>query len=269
MKKTDVVFVHGWGLNSRIWSTYIDLVTAHISNITVHNLDLPGYGHLASQESSSDLSILAHSCLNRAPEKAIWVAWSLGGMVALKAAMSSRARILGLQLIGTSPRFVSGVDWPSGVDLDIFQRFSDELAANYQSALSTFLLLQAGGAKSSGDFAGARALAKQAHAAVCELPDPSPETLQKGIECLAVSDLRQDLSLAAALKGLPSQVVVGSRDRVANPEGGAYLAELISAELVGVDSGHAPFLTEPQQLLDKFKRLVDDVSAQVLIDDSL
>ncbi len=246
----DIVFVHGWGLNSEVWASYIDAACEELPSIKSHNLDLPGYGSLSHLNGSSDLAVLANSCIERAPDNAIWVGWSLGGMVALKAVMMRPNIAAGLQLIATSPRFVSASDWPNGVDLTVFQRFSDALANDYQSTLATFLLLQ------SGSNNGARALAKQAQRAICAWPSPSPATLQSGIDCLSGADLRREIAASREIANMPTQVIVGELDRVANPQGGQKLAEIMSAELVSLKAGHAPFLTQPTAVLASLKKLI-------------
>ncbi len=247
----DIVLIHGWGLNSGIWSEFIQLAEQCAPELRFHSIDLPGYGSLASEPSSSSLRELALSCLSRAPEKAIWVGWSLGGMVALKAAMLDLGpAVRGLYLIASSPCFVAKAGWQYGVDLEIFERFSKEFSESYSTALSMFLLLQSGANK------GARKLAKQAHAAVCEFSDPSETTLKQGLECLARTDLRQDLMGSEALRVLPSRVVSCRLDRVANPEGGRVLAETIEAEFVQIKTGHAPFLSAPQTVLKDLTEFV-------------
>ncbi len=250
----DIVLLHGWGLNSGIWADYKQLLQAQYPHWRVHSLDLPGYGTQADKPSSSDLAALASSCLERAPKKAVWVGWSLGGMVAMQAAMNdARKQIVGLQLIGASARFVTGDDWPQGVDPAIFQRFADELKADYQQALEMFLLLQSGANK------GARVLAKKALASIAQYNDPSADTLQLGIDCLAKSDLRPLLASSDVFEQLPVQVVVGRLDRVANGEGGRLLAQQLGGNLVEIQSGHAPFLTHADDVLGALTSLVVDI----------
>ncbi len=250
----DIVLLHGWGLNSAIWSSMVELAGRAFPRFKFHALDLPGYGRFVHERGSASLVDMADSCLDRAPEAAVWVGWSLGGMVALQAAMQdSKQQIRGLQLIGAGPKFVEGDDWPHGVALASFQRFHAELSGDYRAALSTFLLLQSGANR------GARQLAREAHQAICDLPDPSAETLQAGIDCLAEQDLREALSNNKALRCLPSQVVLGLRDRVSNPAASRALAELIEADLIELDTGHAPFLTEPESVLAQLGILLQRV----------
>jgi len=165
-------------------------------------------------------------------------------------------RIQGLQLINCAPKFVQAEDWPVGVDIGIFEKFCAELAADYDRTLAMFLLLQAGASK------GARDLARSAQQAIQVYPQPSAQTLSMGIECLANTDLRESLCLwSKSEPQIPVQVVSGTLDRVTNPDNSKSLLEFLSAELVEIKSGHAPFLTEPEQMIDSFESLLGTFDA--------
>lgn len=236
-KINKVAFLHGWGLNHRIWSDVEAQMSKLLPFLKCQMLDLPGYGGAVDIENANSLVHVAEHCLDQIKEPTLLVGWSLGGMVAMQAALlevgSNTKLIQGLQLITTAPKFVESTDWPYGVDIATFQKFSDELASDYERTLTMFLLLQAGSNK------GSRDLARLAHKAICDLPSPSAKTLQDGIDCLAKADLRDDLPKLT----LPVQVLSGLRDRVAKPESSAKLAELLGAELVEFDTGHSPFMT--------------------------
>jgi len=253
-KVTDIVFLHGWGLNSGIWTSYIEQLEAEFTGLEFHCLDISGYGREAHQISSSNVSVLANECLQRAPDKALWVAWSLGGLIAMQAALTDKAnQIQALQLINTTPKFVQSADWLSGVDIEVFQRFCDALADDYQRSLATFLLIQTGANE------GARQLARVAQDAICAYSNPSQATLQAGIDCLANTDLRARLT---AFK-TPSQVVSGRLDRVTNPAGSKILAEMLGADLVEINSGHAPFLTHPLEMQSAFAGFLKRINSVV------
>lgn len=249
-----VAFLHGWGLNRQIWTEVQEQLTQSMPSIECQLLDLPGYGGAPDIEKADDLNNVAAYCLQQLNEPVLLVGWSLGGMTAMKMALmdaqSEQSYIQGMQLITTAAKFVSSENWSYGVDLGVFQRFSDELANDYQRTLTMFLLLQAGSS------AGSRELARAAHQAICSLPDPSPKTLQDGIDSLAKADLRDDL----AQLDLPVQVISGVRDRVANPSSSAKLAESLSAQLVEIDSGHSPFMTKPDEYLQCLVQLINKVN---------
>jgi pimeloyl-[acyl-carrier protein] methyl ester esterase len=216
---------------------------------------LPGYGGAADIETAYKLPELAEYCLAQIDEPVLLVGWSLGGMAAMQMALidadSDQRLIQGLQLITTSPKFVASNDWPYGVELSVFQRFSDELACDYERTLTMFLLLQA------GSNTGSREFARSAHQAICELPSPTEKTLQDGIDCLADADLRDELLRL----DLPVQVISGVRDRVANPQSSTKLAEMLSAELVEIESGHSPFMTKPDEFVQHLSRFIQEVES--------
>lgn len=244
-----VVLLHGWGLNSAIWNDFAHSLRSARPGLVVHQLDLPGYGHNADLPSSSSLIESSQACLSQAPEQALWVGWSLGGLLAMQAALLESARVQGLQLISCTPKFTSSADWLNGVDLTIFKRFCDELANDYQKALTKFLLLQAGSNK------GARDLAQTAHASICQLPAPDVKTLGDGIECLAKHDLRKQLANVS----VPTQVVSGRLDRVTNPQSSRFLASELRTEHVELHCGHAPFITHQAATLNALLRLLERV----------
>ena len=253
----DIVLAHGWGLNKSVFSQYAKALEGRFPEINVHSLDIPGYGALAGQDSSSDIKELASQCLQQAPEKALWVGWSLGGMIAMQAALldveQGRKRVQGLQIINAAPKFVQSDDWPSGVDIAVFEKFSQALAKDYSRSLKSFLLLQAGSSE------GARQLARETQELIAQYPNPSALTLNQGIECLASVDLRSEL---LKLK-LPMQIVSGSLDRVTMPASSRALAEMLSAALVEIHSGHAPFLTHTEEMLDQFEVFVKQFTVGV------
>lgn len=253
----NVAFLHGWGLNRQVWAQVETELGVINPDIKCQLLDLPGYGGAADIDDADNLAVLARHCLAQIHAPAVLVGWSLGGMVAMQAALldkiSADPKVLGLQLITTAPKFVASADWSFGVDLAVFQRFSSELARDYERTLAVFLLLQAGA------HIGARALARTAHKAVCELPAPSARALQAGIDCLAKADLRPHLHKI----DLPVQVVSGLRDRVAKPESSVKLAQLLGAQLLEFDAGHSPFMTHANgyaNALNEFVQLINESS---------
>ena len=295
----NVALVHGWGLNKAIWLKYVAVLQEHLPTLKFHLIDIPGYGELAHIDSPACIKELARGCLEQAPEQAMWVGWSLGGMIALQAALFdlepsakkvpsaneeqvpsaepsaneeqepsaqkepsaherkepsadkrfSAKRVQALQLINATPKFVQADDWPSGVDIAIFDKFCNELSSDYERTLGMFLLLQAGASK------GSRALARDAQQAISQYANPSELSLRRGIECLADVDLRSQLEMLS----LPTQIISGSLDRVTKPESSRALSQMVPSELIELHSGHAPFLTNVDSMLKNFERFLNRV----------
>jgi pimeloyl-[acyl-carrier protein] methyl ester esterase len=247
---TRIIFIHGWALNGGVWDDFVRRLLARRPNLDIQCLDLPGYGYAVDSPRVGDIDEMAQYCLEEVAVPAVWVGWSLGGMVAMKAAMLMPSKVEAMQLISSSPKFVESDDWPEGVDLAAFELFSQQLSCDYQRTLTSFLLMQAGSNK------GSRALARAAHDSICQRPSPSLETLNAGIRCLAQTDLRGDL---IKLK-MPIHVIGGIRDRVAKPAGSARLASMLKADLVEINAGHAPFMTDPDAVITNLLQLIDRVS---------
>lgn len=244
--KPKLVLVHGWGLNNAIWQPIVERASDIYDLISI---DLSGYGRKAkkaenSTESADPTSIeeLAKTLLKDVNTPAHWCAWSLGGMAALQASIDQPDQFLSLSLVCTTPKFVQSEDWPMGVDIDIFQRFADQLKADYQTGIQQFLLLQAGSGPQ------ARTLAKSAAKLLSKYPDPTAETLQSGLEILRKTDLRTKCQSISS--DISCQVISGKRDRVIHPSAGRELSEMLpNADYRVLNSGHAPLLSCPDELM--------------------
>mgnify|MGYP001559869254 CR=1 FL=1 len=235
----DLVLVHGWGLHGGIWG---DLPARLAKYFRVTTLDLPGHGR--SREVSSDLSLAAFtdSVAELCPGAAIWLGWSLGGLIALHAALRHPQKVAKLVLVGATPKFVQAPDWPHAMPTEVFAGFARSLAQDYRATLLRFLSLHAGNSES------ARALLKQLRAEMFAQGEPQPEALAAGLAILEQTDLRARLMEIQ----VPALVVHGSHDRLAPPAAGEYLAaQLPQARLLRLEgAGHAPFLSHAALFAD-------------------
>ena len=232
----DLFLVHGWGLNGAIWS---GMRTALEADYRVTAVDLPGHGR--SPGGSFDLDNASTALREAAPPQAHWIAWSLGGLLALHAARPAAERITSLTLVASSPRFVQAPDWPHAVPAAVLAQFLDELQRDYHATLNRFLALQVRGSTAAGGTL--RALRQQlfAHG------EPDPVALAAGLTILRDADLRAGLDDMI----LPLQFIMGERDTLIPPAAArACAARAPGAQLdVIAGAGHAPFLSHPQEFL--------------------
>lgn len=230
----ELVLLHGWGLHSGIWTT---LLPALAQRFRVSCVDLPGHGLSSCPPQGFTLDDMAGAVAAIVPRDAAWLGWSLGGLVALRAALVGHA-ISRLVLVATTPRFVSDQDWPCAMAAGTLAGFAAELQVDYRQTVRNFLTLQLRGDRR------AATLLPMLRAILAERGDPAPEALRAGLEILAVTDLRDDL---AALRQ-PALVIAGERDRLTPSEAGRRLAAALPGgkyiELAG--AAHAPFLTHPE-----------------------
>lgn len=86
---TDLVLLHGWGMNTGVWDALPSTLSA---DYRLHPIELPGHGGAAFSPDWRDLPDWADAVLAQAPEQAVWLGWSLGGLVALQAALEASTR---------------------------------------------------------------------------------------------------------------------------------------------------------------------------------
>lgn len=235
----DLVLVHGWGLHGGIWG---DLPARLAKHFRVTTLDLPGHGR--SREVISDLSLDAFTdrVAELCPGAAVWLGWSLGGLIALNAALRHPHKVAKLVLVGATPKFVQAPDWSHAMPAGMFADFASSLRQDYRATLLRFLSLHVGANET------ARTQLKHLRAEMFVHGEPQPAALAAGLAILEQTDLRVRLADIQ----VPALVVHGSHDRLAPPAAGAYLAaQLPQAHLLHLDgAGHAPFLSHAELFAD-------------------
>jgi len=230
-----LVMLHGWAMHGGVFAPLVARLEARF---TLHLVDLPGHGRSADSPVALELDAVASHVAARTPP-ALWLGWSLGGLVALHAAQALPASVRGLLMLCASPRFVRSADWPQGMDDRVFRGFAEALADDYRGTIDRFLLLEAQGSDHARE--ELRLLREQVFA----LGEPSPQRLGQGLALLQDSDLRAGL---AALK-MPSLWIAGRRDRLVSPPAMELAAERAGGDFLRIEhGGHAPFLTHADEV---------------------
>ncbi|AIA72906.1 pimeloyl-ACP methyl ester esterase BioH [Pectobacterium atrosepticum] len=235
---TDLVLLHGWGLNAQVWQSMVVRLAPHFR---LHLVDLPGYGR-SQGFGPMPLSDMANIVLTQAPERAVWLGWSLGGLVASQIALSAPSRVEKLITVASSPCFSAQDDWP-GIKPDVLQGFQQQLSEDFQRTVERFLALQTLGTEN------ARQDARLLKSVVLEQPMPSVDVLNGGLEILREADLRQPLAdltvpllrLYGALDGLVPRKVAGRLDDEW-PN---------STSVVMPKAAHAPFISHPDAFTEQ------------------
>jgi pimeloyl-[acyl-carrier protein] methyl ester esterase len=229
----DLVLVHGWGLNGGVWDTLAPLLEA---DFRVTRVDLPGHGRSAWQEYEG-LDGLAHAVLESVPERAAWLGWSLGGLVAARAALASPARVERLVLVAATPSFVCRPGWPAAMAPGLLDAFADDLRRDYRRTLQRFLALQVRGSDA------ADGVLRELRARLLQHGPPVPEALLAGLDILRTADLRGRFADIAC----PVLLLMGARDTLVPAAAAPPAANLLPDARVELieGAGHAPFLARP------------------------
>ncbi|HEX9472632.1 MAG TPA: alpha/beta fold hydrolase [Steroidobacteraceae bacterium] len=243
-----LVFWHGWASNLRVFDA---LRAALAEQWRTTAIDLPGHGRSPWEGGAAtpDAELLAEQTVARLldamPPRATLIAWSLGGQLALRAAVRVPDRIERLVLIGTTPKFLRSDDWPHGASSATLEQMRARLAEDYRGAISDFLELQVRGSR---DAAAVHAALRGMLLAHGEAQAPA---LQAGLAMLASTDLRTQL----ASIHIPALVIAGQYDRVTAPAASAALAKMLpQAQFLEVPrAAHAAFLSHPERLLPQLR----------------
>lgn len=228
-----LVLLHGWGLNAEVWRCISEELSSHF---TLHLVDLPGFGR-SHDFGAMSLTQMAEQVLAQAPEQAIWLGWSLGGLVASQIALTRPERVQALVTVASSPCFSAQSDWP-GIKSEVLAGFQQQLSEDFQRTVERFLALQTMGTETARQ--DARTLKK----AVLSLPMPEVTVLNGGLEILKTADLREPL----ASLSLPHLRLYGSLDGLV-PRKVVPLLDALwpqSRSQIIDKAAHAPFISHPE-----------------------
>ncbi|WP_432696374.1 pimeloyl-ACP methyl ester esterase BioH [Marinobacterium sp. YM272] len=226
----ELVLLHGWGLSSAIWAPVVERLSRQY-RLTL--IDIPGLGRSPALDTGS-LDALATALLAQAPQRAIWVGWSLGGALALKVASLQPARLSALMLVAATPCFVQREGWQPAMDPALFDAFAEGVAHLPAKTLGRFAMLQTQGSQS------ARTELKMLKQVIAQ---SEPDNLAGTLELL-----REDLRAELAELSVPASLVLGRYDQLVP----ASLADAVvqinpAIEVQSFEaSAHLPFLSEPE-----------------------
>lgn len=242
----DLVLLHGWGLNLRVWDGLAAVLEKSFRIIAV---DLPGHGKSAwnpKARTPAEQAWQLHATLQSLSDRYHLLGWSLGGQIALDLAAAVPGSVERLVLVATTPRFAASADWPHGMPASALEKMATQLRTNYKRTVSDFLELQV-----RGSVASEKVLA-DLHASLFAHGEAHPKALVTGLTTLENSDLRPMLGLVRA----PTLVIAGQYDRVTLPAASRALAEALpDARYVEIRrAAHAPFLSHTAE----FAKLVTD-----------
>lgn len=246
----DLYLVHGWSLHSGVWGSVLPELA---QSYRVTCVDLPGHGRSSEVSMPRSLAALSQLLVNAAPEYAVWLGWSLGGLACLRAAMDFPVRLRALALVSTTPRFITAADWPHAMPLERLQEMAMGLRHDYHRTVQRFLTLQV-----HGD-AVAHATLRQLRTALFAAGESSPANLERGLILLRDSDLRAEL----ARIHLPTLIIAGEHDRLTPSQAGQFMAAAVRGAqcLVIPKTAHVPFLSHPTDFKFTLKQFLKNLSA--------
>ncbi|CAB1276991.1 alpha/beta fold hydrolase [Candidatus Nitrosacidococcus tergens] len=231
----DIVLLHGWGFYSGIWRSLVHQLSL---DFRVTLIDLPGHGHsqpLTEEKSLAEISAMVAAVV---PFPAIWLGWSLGGLIGLYIAIHQLAIVNKLILVATTPKFTTTDDWPYGTNPKIFDSFSARLQKNPEDTLKRFSLLQNQGLK------GIAHLTKELIAET-KVNYSRGDSLGVMLNILKEEDLREEMiKIKCSLS-----FILGKEDRLVPSELGNWIqVQIPLSQLYLLDNaGHILFLSHSKE----------------------
>ena len=243
----DLFLLHGWGMNGAVWE---GLAAALSDSYRVTLAELPGHG-ASPPLPDGGLDAWKEACLEAAPQRAVWIGWSLGGTLALAAALRAPQRVRALVPLCATPRFVQGDDWPHAMRLATLARFRESLQVDPTATLERFLALQVKGSEQ------ARPLLRKLRGLLAAAPVPDPGALADGLGILQETDLRWQLSQL----DIPSLWLFGELDGLVPHGWSEALPRLLpGARSLSIPAAaHLPFLSHPEQCLGPLRDFLQEL----------
>ncbi len=238
--------LHGWGMNARVFDALADRFAA---DYDVRVLDLPGHGGRATLADNS-LHAWAADLARQLPDGAMLLGWSLGGQVAMRAALDHTNKIARLILLASTPKFVAAENWPRGMASADLEAFGTSLLAEPEATLLRFLSLQTRG------MPGQKALLQQLRQTLLAAPAADRTALAAGLAILRDTDLRAELPRLSQ----PTLVLHGALDTLAPASAGAWLADVLPAaqHMELARAAHAPHLSHEEEVAAAIARFAHD-----------
>ncbi len=255
-EKIPVVLIHGWGLNSAVWQPFIDNLPVEFTNVfDIITVDLPGFGiNIDKELSPYSLANICQYITNSITQPAIYLGWSLGGLVATEMALSYPDKVIALITVASSPRFLeegikqdnsNGKPW-LGLKAKVLDAFYQQLQVDTRKTISGFLKIQAMGSPHI------RQDIKQITKLVFQHEMANKTTLDQSLRLLENSDFRPQLQDISQ----PFLRLYGDADNLVPKAVIEKIAKLAphSDQHIFKQASHAPFISHA----DDFKKTLSN-----------
>lgn len=243
-----LVLIHGWGLHGGVWD---DLMPSLLQHFQVTVVDLPGMGRSPVHGGAYTLDYLVDQIAAIAPPQAVWMGWSLGGMVALKMAASYPERVSAVITLACAPRFTRAPDWPLAMQPELLDEFIKIYEEDAEGTLIRFLALQCKGSDSM------RKDTKILREIVYFHGIPARNALRGGLEIL------RDASLLTVLPTIaqPTLHIFGDQDHLV-PVGMSESIKALQPHCVTAiieGASHVPLISDPERVAQAIDEFLPDI----------
>ena len=229
----NLVFIHGWGVNSKIFETVFYYLK---DEFNIHYFDLPGFGNTPIEKvlTLKDYADFFYKFLKENNIKeSIIVGHSFGGAVAVKLALLHPESVFKLILISAS-----AVRQPRR-QIILIKKIADFLKPLLPEKLRKLILKLLGYDKT--DYA--------------QIENPKLKETFKNV-------ISEDLSPYFSLVKMPTLVIWGENDAITPIAEGELIAKSIPGAKFGIikNAGHFPFLENPNEFIKLIREFSNDAN---------
>lgn len=232
-----LLFLHGWGVDRRIWRQQIKYFQ---SSYRVMTVDLPGHGKSSFADISLEMMAqgLREVMVDSGFSPCHVVGSSLGGLLALKFYELFPSAFLRMTFVGSAPKFSRSEDYPYSLDVPRIRKLAGQVESRYPQIVEVFFR----SLFTREERAGRRYLWMQKFRNH-DLEKPNQNALLEYLDILEKEDLRHVLPRV----NVPMQFINGNGDEICTPDTVKYIQTI--APHARYDDfpgcGHFPFLTKP------------------------
>ena len=234
--KPALLLVHGIMMDHSVWEHQ---VSAFETTHRVVSIDLRGFG--ASSSTSPNITFDDHCddileiIDTLGLRNTTLVGWSMGGAIAQVLAARNENKIQKFVLVDTTPQLIASEAFPHALPLEAAQQLGKLLAEDFEQGCAAFCEL----------------IAPEDDSVAGQLTKIAARTnIDVAMSAFGSSGGRTQLSILPQIK-TPTAVICGRDDAICLPAANEIMASTIPGCSTGVhwieDSGHAPFLTKPDQ----------------------
>lgn len=250
-KGATLVLLPGWGFHAGVFESLLKSIseTKELQHIHCFPLNLPiihspynathDIQHDIHEFHEPTLSQIAEVILAQVPPQAIWLGWSLGGLIAQWVAIHYPHRVKALISVSSSPRFLEEPNWP-GMSVEYFETFRRKLKQNVKKNMMEFVMLNTYPNHNKQNILFLREV-------LFSVPLPNLKTLEYSLEILKITDLR---SIISKIK-CPNLYLFGENDCLVNMKNAFQIKKMIpnGKFFIFKGEGHIPFISSEKQFI--------------------
>ncbi|WP_154028857.1 alpha/beta fold hydrolase [Buchnera aphidicola] len=245
--KIHLVFLHGWGLYSMVWNKIIPILKPYF---TLHIIDLPGFGKNINCP-IMNLDQISIYLINTVKNKAIWIGWSMSGLIVHYLGLNYPHNILAVIYITSSPFFIQTKIWP-GIPINLLKSIKKKILINYTEFLMQFNLIHVINVtqNSKYNFTIKKNFFQK-------YPNPRKQAIEIGYQWLKKIDYRT-IQLS---KNIPILQIYGELDNLVPIQTCQIIQSLRkNYNSIVIDGAkHAPFLSHPNIFCNILQKFIKDL----------